>query len=264
MQTLREFQRRFVASLFSQDDPDPALARLIETNGLSAARRIGIYRHNLESSLEESLAATYPAIRSLVGSQSFRVLARRYVREHPSRSGDLHRFGAQFETFVGADPDCATLPWIGDLARLEWAYHQVFHAAEERALSPVSLAEFDEPDHERLLLRLHPASSPIASRFPLSAIWRLGIHGNDSSANVNLDDGPEYLLVARRRLEMTFQALSGAEHAFVTAMADRHPLGACVAAAFEVDDGFDAGACLARQFSLGNVTGVSVANREDH
>lgn len=260
MLTLREFQERFSASLFSHADPDPALASLIEPNGLSAARRVGIYRNNVNTSLEASLAATYPAIQALVGEDFFRMLARRYLQAHPSRSGDLHQFGDHFDDFVRDDPDAARLPWMADLARLEWAYHRVFHAAEAQAVASASLAQYDESEHERLCLRLHPASALIASVSPVTAIWRLGVHGNASSGNVDLDTGPEYVLVARRNLEMTFQSLSGVEHAFVKAMAADHPLGACVAAAFDVDESFDAGECLARQFALGNISGVSVAD----
>ncbi len=260
--SLREFQTRFVTSLFDDDPPGEELAMGIQENGLSATRRLAIYRNNLLASLTESLGDTYPAIRALVGDDFFRMLARRYVRKHPSRSGDLHAFGEQFESFLAGVDEAASLPWISDLARLEWLYHLVFHAAEETPLDVAALACIEESDHDRVVLRLHPASALTWSRFPLTDIWRLGIHGDEGSATVDLDAGPAYVLIARRKLEMTFQSLLPAEYAFVEAMTAGRALVDCAAAAFEVDGEFALGAFLGRQFALGNITGAELADRD--
>src|SRR5689334_21117181 len=85
MLSLRERQRGFAAAL---------LGTAAVPGGLQ------VYRNNVFASLTEALAAVYPVVKRLVGEPFFNQLARRFIRRHPSRSGNLHDFGAELPAFI--------------------------------------------------------------------------------------------------------------------------------------------------------------------
>jgi hypothetical protein len=90
---------------------------------LRHGERFGLYRGNLASTWTKALAAAYPVIAQLVGEEFFAALAREYGRAHPSDSGDLNRFGARFEPFLRCFEHVKDLPYLPDMARLEWQLH---------------------------------------------------------------------------------------------------------------------------------------------
>ncbi len=252
MPGLRELQSSFMDAL--RGAPTHTLDGVIRGEGLGVERRLAIYRNNLRAGLTRSLEATYPAVLALVGADFFGMLARRHMQDYPSRCGDLHRFGNEFCVTIENASEAARLPYLADVARLEWAYHEVFHAAEREPIAAPALAAVDPARQADLVLELHPASALLASPWPVVDIWRLAIH-HDGVQSLEIGGGGQRVLVARRGLEMEFQQLDPAEYAFVEALIG----GQCLTAAFEKavaqDSGFELAGCLARQFDLGNIVG---------
>src|SRR5687768_16032631 len=109
-----------------------------------AGERLQVYRNNVFISLRQALADVYPVVQRLVGEEFFNQLARRFVREHPSRSGNLHDFGREFAGFLATLPDLTELPYLPDVAALEWALHEVFHEAEAR---PFDFSTLSDPEN---------------------------------------------------------------------------------------------------------------------
>ena len=85
MSALGELQAQFLDEIFGDAPLDP---------------RRAVYRRNVLANLHDALAAAYPVVRRLVGEAFFREAAERFARAHPSRSGDLHRFGEGFGQFL--------------------------------------------------------------------------------------------------------------------------------------------------------------------
>lgn len=256
MPSLREFQRSFHAALGGDAESTASLERCIRHGGLAPERRLGVYRNNMQASLTESLRATYPAVSALVGERFFGMLARRYIALHPSRSGDLHQFGDRFADFVRTVDEARPLPYLGDVCTLEWEYHRVFHAAEEPALDTSALADIPAAQVPDVRLKPHPASSLVSSAFPLTRIWNLAIHGACDTGRVDLSAGAEYLMVARRNLDIEFQHMGAAEFAFMSALQGGATLAECADKAMDVEPDFDVLACLSRQFARGSFTAI--------
>ena len=149
MPGLRELQLGFAAAVL--DDAGDGFARHIRAAGLTGARRLQIYRNNVALNLTGALEAAYPVVRRLVGEEFFRYAAARYIARHPSRSGDLHEFGESFPAFLETFGPVAGLVYLPDVARLEWAIHQVFHAASHPPLdaSPQPAPDYGFEDRER-------------------------------------------------------------------------------------------------------------------
>src|SRR3546814_5214850 len=84
--------------------------------------------------------------------------------------------------------DLTTLPYLADVARIERAWIEAYHAAEAPALDPAALARFTPDELPALRLRLHPSVRLVRSRFPAMTIWRMNV-GDGVPAPVDLKLG---------------------------------------------------------------------------
>lgn len=251
MRSLPETQALLIDALLHGGSALERAAPLLRsTRGVDARQRLQVYRNNLQTSLRAALEAVYPVVARLVGSAFFGQLARRYIAVHPSRSGNLHDFGNRLPAFLRAWPGVAGLPYLGDVAALEWAWHEVYHEADVPALDPAALLAIPPGQQPTLRLRLQPATRLVASCHPVLAIW-LANQPDAEPGPISLDDGGVQLLVGRRDFEVAIHELGGAEARWLRALAAGRPLADALGAALELDPGFDFGATLARHLRLG-------------
>ncbi|HQR03395.1 MAG: putative DNA-binding domain-containing protein [Proteobacteria bacterium] len=167
-------QRRFRDAAFIGDDTAAAaLWPLIEEAPAVAAARLAVYRRNLMGNLCGALAATYPVVERIVGEDFFKATARAYVRAHPSRSGDLNEYGGAFAEFLATFPPASPLPYLPDVARLEWAVQAVYYAADEPPADLSALACLDSGDDEDLVFRVAGDIARLDSPWPLAELWRV-------------------------------------------------------------------------------------------
>lgn len=164
-------QACFSAALLDPDLPLPA--GLHTCNGSDPARRFAVYRNNVLHSLTDALASTFPVTQALVGEAFFRAMAQVYVRANPPRSPILAFYGQGFADFVAGFAPAASLPYLSDVARLEMARVEVFHAADEPGLTPQRLAQAVTGHHgsTATLLQLTPAVQLLRSRYPVVSVW---------------------------------------------------------------------------------------------
>ncbi len=235
--SLSEVQSGFLGRLYSGESSP---AHILPEDG----SRFSIYRAAVFSNLGEALHAVYPVVERLTGGEFFDHAARRFIREFPSASGDLHRYGAQFPAFLESFPPAAALVYLADVARLEWLWHEAFHAADHRPLDLQRLAAIPETRWPRLRLRLQPGCSLLRSAYPVLRIWQTnqpGFHGDDT---VNLDEGEVRVLVSRVGYEVAICALGAGEFAFIEAAARGVRLSSAIEAALELESSLDVAALL--------------------
>lgn len=250
MLRLRELQLGFAAAVLDGDGG--AFARHIRTAGLSGARRLQIYRNNTLLSLTGALEAVYPTARRLVGEDFFRRAAAQYINRHPSRSGDLHEFGEQFPAFLEAFAPAAELIYLPDVARLEWAYHQVFHAASHPPLDLAALAQVPAERQGELRFQLHPAARLLESAFPILRIWQVNQDDYRGDPAVDLAEGGVRLLIVRREnLDIDFQSLEAGEFSLLSTLAGHRDFATACERALAAQPTFDLPACFGRQVSQG-------------
>lgn len=172
---LAAWQASFASSLLQPSAPTLPAPWLPPdaTDGppLSPAR-FALYRGNLHANWEKALAAAYPVIQQLVGEAFFQGLSRHYGRAHPSTSGDLNRFGAQFAAFLAAFPHAADYPYLPDLARLEWCLHHAFSAADRMPLGIAVLAGLSPAQLEAQRFALAPAAHLLHTGWNAVALWQ--------------------------------------------------------------------------------------------
>lgn len=260
MPSLRETQAATLAAIRDGAMADAAAALLRSGFGLPPALRLQVYRNNHFESLIDALGAVYPVVRALVGEAFFRRVARRFVQRRPPREPNLQRFGATLPALLARLSAARSLPYLADVARLEWAVHEVYHEADAQPLDAARLAAVPADHQPRLRLKLQPASRFVASHFPVHRIWQTNQPGASAEA-VALDEGGVRLLVARREGEVEMRLLGAAEDRWLRALARRADLEAATVEAFGVDPGFDLPGCLARHLGLGTFVSASLPRR---
>jgi hypothetical protein len=235
MSSLRELQSDVRAALLA-DDPR-GLGDEVLADGLSVAARLAVYRHHIFTSLTDALEATFPVVCRLVDRRFFGWLADRYVRERPPAGPCLFEYGADFADFIAAFPECQHLPYLADVARLEWAMNAALHAADVTALEPEGLRALTPAELARLALRLDPSVTLLASAWPIDRIWRA--NQPDANGAVDLDAGAVRLEVRRVGDDVVYRALAPATFALRAALAAGQTLEDAVERALAEDAAFD-------------------------
>lgn len=132
---LRALQLRWVRSLV-EDEP----ARMAQdVAGTLGPHGPGLYASGVAGRWLDVLAETFPVTQTLVGPVFFRWMARRYLRSHPPTSPDLRALGQQLPRFVADFAPADTVPYLDDVARLEWAIHLAAGSARPPPLDPAVL-----------------------------------------------------------------------------------------------------------------------------
>ena len=255
MHSLRDLQTRFAEAIFATKSTGFGLH--IRPNGLGSARRFSVYRNNVVNNLTEALRVSYPVVERLVGAEFFAVAARCYVRDVPSRSGNLHDYGAAFPAHLARLPGAAALGYLSDVARLEWACQEIFHAPEAEPLDLEALAAVPAERHDDLRLYLHPASRLLASDYPLFRIWQVNQAGYVGEDTVDLAMGGVRLLVIRPGLEIDIEPLSAGEYTLLVALNDDRTLASACESALAAEPALDLAATLSGYIARRIVVGLS-------
>ena len=133
------------------------------------ARFLAVYRNNVVVSLVDALAQTFPVTHQLVGEAFFRALAQVFVRAHPPRTRVLSHYGDGLPGFVARFPPAAGLPYLADVARVEWALHCAA-TWPDATIDTASFARLSTEDPAGLSLALAPRTTLIESDFPVVAL----------------------------------------------------------------------------------------------
>ena len=224
----------------------------------SAATALEIYRNNYRGNLHDTLAGAYPLIKQLVGDEFFRYMARKFIEQYPSRSGNLHRYGAELADFLVSFEPAQGLPYLPDVAALDWACHRAYFAGDSTALDLAKLAQIPPEQYPQLILRIHPSCHQVCSRYPVVAIWRAHQPGADPDFTIDPDSGASNALVCRNDGAVIVEELSPADSNWLQAIRAGATLGDATAAALEIDPGFDLQAVLLKLVGQGVLCGFKL------
>jgi uncharacterized protein (UPF0276 family) len=228
-------QQQFAGALL---DPGQAAQALSQFKGSDNEHRFALYRGNLSATWDKTLSAAYPVVRMLVGDEFFSALGKAYGLAHPSTSGDLNRFGADFDAFLRHFPHVADYPYLPDMATLEWALHRAHYAPAAQGVSAQRLAALSPEHLETARMTLHPACRLVSSEWAIIPLWKA--HQPDSGIGFPEEmAAPSHGVVARPGWKTQVVPLSGAGHAALQALGEGRDFGAALDAAFDIDEAFD-------------------------
>ncbi|CAL80681.1 conserved hypothetical protein [Bradyrhizobium sp. ORS 278] len=247
-----DYATQFAAALLNPDREMPAA--VTGPRGTAAGRRFNVYRNNVTVSLIEALIAIYPAVQRITGADFFRAMARAHVRETPPASPLLLNYGRDFPAFIAAYEHAQAMPFLADVARIERAWLDAYHAADAGPLDPAALAAVPPEQLAELRFTAHPATQIIRSAFAAVTIFS----ANRSDAPVPRIDGSiaEDALITRPELDVTVRRLPLGGTVFASQLIAGEPLGAAAEAAFEAAPEFDLAANIAGLMEAGAFTEI--------
>ncbi|MGC4011300.1 MAG: DNA-binding domain-containing protein [Pseudomonas sp.] len=242
--------------VFAEALLDPARSvppGLIGPDGAPSPQRFVVYRNNVIVGLVEALKHAYPAVLRLVGEEFFCATARVFAVRQPPRNPVMLSYGEGFAGFLADFEPVATLPYLPDVARLERAWLEAYHAEEAIAQSPDSLRELTAEGFPGWRLKLHRATRYLRSRYPVATIWQMNIENTASTALIDLGSGGEDVLLTRPDADVLVRTLPPGAFRFIDSLDTGAPLSEATRAALEETPQFDLANALLGLLSAGAV-----------
>jgi hypothetical protein len=202
MLMLEAAQANFVATINQGPDAlDPNLfAGPIDRVLLGLKAHANTINHARLVALEDS----FPLTRQEMGDAAFNALSREFVETDEAKASDIAAIGQAFAAFLklrGIDQA------LVDLAAIEWAWLESYHAAEGEPLSPETIGTIGEAALLKLKVAAHPATRLVALNAPLSP----------ALSDVAPEGQPHAILIVRPEAEVRLVALDAA----TTALAEK-------------------------------------------
>ena len=247
-------QRCFAEALLEPEQACPP--GLITWNASDPARRFAVYRNNVIVSLVDALADTFAVTQDLVGEAFFRAMARVFAYTNPPTSRLLVFYGETFPAFIERFPPAASLPYLADVARLEFLRVRAYHAAD---VAPVRSEDIvavlaDEDKLPDLGLALHPSLAVLDSAGAVVSLW--AVHQGVGDLATLVPDVPETALVVRDGLDVEVMKIPRATGVFIKAVKRGATLGDAMALAQRSDPDFDATLPLALLIQKSAITAL--------
>ena len=255
--SLTDLQSDFASMVYQKTTT--VLHDVVNARGeLSAEQLLGIYRNNTLGLLKENLELIYPTVLAIVGEDFFRTLAYHYIPLNPSTSGDMHDYGENFADFISHFPAAESLPYLPDVARLEWRWHQVYHAADNDPLDVNKLAQAEPENYEHLYFKLADASALVQSDYPVLDIWQVSQPNADTESGVDLDSGSQNVLMIRQQGDIHMNLITDAEVIFVESLAEADSFAMAFEKAATAHE-FDITTSLQKIIQLGLITDCCIS-----
>lgn len=251
MHSLADLQRRFARDVAG--DVTAVASAATEAPG------IAIYRNTIRANYRNALRATFPVVCALTAAPFFHAAVDAFADAHPSRGGDLNVYGDAFADFLATYPHARDLPYLADVARLEWAIDEA-HRATDDVIAPQALLEaLAATPAERLAGRrlvLDASCRLLRPLHPARRIWQAHQSGFIGESEVDFGAPPECLLVRREAGTTAIERIGGGEFAWLAALRIGEDLGTALDAAFAADPAFEFELALRHRIADGTLVAL--------
>lgn len=237
---LKEVQREFVEALLHLTAEQRLLDTLVGED-VRNRNRLALYRGNLTGTWHKVLASAYPVLHALVGDEFFVALSREYGVADPSGSGDLNQFGHRMADLLTSWSPSAPHRYLADIARLEWAVHQAYFAADALPWSVERWARHAPHVLEAGGISLNPAVALLRTSTSAADLW-FAYQETGSESVVHDIEAPQWIVVSRPHWIPKVQAVTPAVFEMLEALRLGESLGAALDIALTLDGNFDFGA----------------------
>jgi len=208
---LHELQSCFLKGIYDVDSEPNAYPFIQETNEKTAKQQLSVYRSSIFGGLKKALAETYPVTKSLVGDDFFNMMLGQYIKKHPCKVQDLNDYGQELPIFIENLKQAKAVPYLADMARLEWFYNIAFNAkVQENNLSDLSLLTIEQQLHMKL--GLANGGALIHSQYPIDEIWNKHQINNEE---IKINDECVNLIIWKEQSEIRIERMSEEQFYFL-------------------------------------------------
>lgn len=170
--SLCKLQQEFFQAIMGEDQR--FAYRLAKNYSIKPTESIRIYRESTLGSHSQALKEIYRVILELVGQDYFHWLTKQYIAQYPSKEYTLNMYGKFFADFLQTlDLHLINIPYLADMAQLEWSYHI---AQIENYFSPLDVHMLNEITYEAALqwiFYLQPYGTLLESPYAILQLWEM-------------------------------------------------------------------------------------------
>lgn len=165
---LKDFQRHFKDAIYTSDVH--MLHSYISASSVRPEQLIEVYRNNIFTNLHAALNETYSLLKKVVGDDFFKTVCHFYIRDHPSMSGDVERYGESFDIFLERFEHSKSMPYLADIARYEWKLHESYFAENHVPITLNDLQNYQTTPIDELQFTLHPSVHFFTSSYAIDTL----------------------------------------------------------------------------------------------
>ncbi len=194
------------------DAPDT----VFQIGGTSLEKRLHVYQNNYHVGLSQTLSEIYQTITDLVGKSFMKEMCKAYALQYPPQKACLYEYGEAFPDFIKTFESAQSLPYLTDMARLDWAANIAYHAPDLDFLTPHSLAEINLEEND-FKLTLHPSTTLLHSSFPITDIRHyVRDHERQKQESFHIEPKETYTLITRKDHRVITLDITASEYNFLT------------------------------------------------
>ena len=252
---LHELQRNF-ASVALKNVTAPLLPH-IEGPAGSKERRLGVYHANTINSLIDVLSDAYPVTQRIIGERFFSTLAKSFIETAPPRQPTLFRYGSSLGDFLGDFAPAQDVPYLADIARLEWARIAAYFAEDYEPLNPQKLSAIGPEKIGDVCFKIAPSLHLVESPYPIFQVWAVNQPSCNTVPAIDFTNA-EQGFVSRQANEVFQHAVTPGTFHWLRALSDGSTLGAATNDAMRHDQSFDLQNTLRQHLADGTFTTIYI------
>lgn len=192
---------------------------------------LAVYRNNVRSAYLRVLGDAFPVVARLVGDGFFRYAAHEYFHAYPPRTPLVARYGDNIPAFLEGFEPASGLPYLADVARIEIAWLEAYHAEEAHPWSTDEISDRigESPDKAKFVF--HPSLRLLSSAHPAYTIWR---HNHEKrEGGLCPPPGGERVLIARPAADVITLPLDVTSYVALQALSAGARLGDAIKSALD-------------------------------
>ena len=179
---LHKLQSSFMSAIYNVKSESNIFDFIQVRDDRTLPEQLSIYRGSVFGGLKNALAETYPVTKELVGDVFFNRMIGEFITAYPCIVQDLNNYGKELASFIKTVKQARTLPYLADIAQLEWFYNLALNSKiQNNNLHELSALTEEQSS---VYLYLPQGSTLIQSRYPIESLWKAH---QEKNAEQNLD-----------------------------------------------------------------------------
>lgn len=254
MSDLAHMQHDFIADCVSdlRGEPGQHMASYLAEGPISPEGLMSIYRDSTVGNIIGPMQLIYPVVEKLVGEQFFQAACKIYIQGHWPTSGNMDEYGEEFAAFLTDFPPASNLPYLADVATLEWLHHESALADVAQVCDWSALSQLSPEKLLVLQIHLAPSLRMFSSAFPVHTIWAMNQEGADEEITLDLSSSEAvHLMVVRKGMKVDIYPITEGEVLFLQALQEGKTLGEALDILAEIDENISLESLLLKYLQAG-------------
>ena len=163
---------------------------------------------------------------SILGTACFKTLTHYFSLENPANHWDLNQYGADLPAYLAKPPNqfaaFQDIPYLSDLAQLEWGLHQAYYAADRKAFPATRFNTLTATDQTKARLIRAADIQLLKTPWPLYECWQHWQQTGTLPDTLAGNEVPQLLNIHRPDLQPTISRLEPEAYQLLTEIPNKN------------------------------------------